>query len=127
MSAMPSKSRLSRPGGHRLSIRIDLASGARIGPGKVALLEEIERSGSISAAGRLLKMSYRRAWELVEDLNHSLGTAVVATSAGGSGGGGTRLTEAGRLLVSEYRAIETATRSAAEEHLAALDRVCGNE
>src|SRR5580700_2891459 len=53
----------------RLSIRLDLASGARIGPGKIAVLEEIGRSGSISAAGRALRMSYRRTWELVEDLN----------------------------------------------------------
>jgi molybdate transport system regulatory protein len=56
---------------HQLSIRIDLASGGRIGPGKVALLEEISRSGSISAAGRAMKMSYRRAWQLVEDLNRN--------------------------------------------------------
>ena len=62
------------PPTHRVSIRVDLASGARIGPGKVALLEEIARSGSISGAGRALKMSYRRAWELVEDLNRHLGT-----------------------------------------------------
>jgi molybdate transport system regulatory protein len=52
----------------RLSIRLDLISGAWIGPGKVAVLEEIARSGSISAAGRVLRMSYRRTWELVEDL-----------------------------------------------------------
>ena len=61
--------------GDRLSIRLDLASGAKIGPGKIAVLEEIARAGSISAAGRALKMSYRRTWELVEDLNQSLGTA----------------------------------------------------
>jgi molybdate transport system regulatory protein len=72
----------------RLSIRLDLVSGARIGPGKVAVLEEIARSGSISAAGRALRMSYRRTWELVEDLNRTLGTPVVETAAGGSGGGG---------------------------------------
>src|ERR1700691_3936179 len=44
----------------RLSIRLDLVSGARIGPGKIAVLEEIARSGSISAGGRGLRMSYRR-------------------------------------------------------------------
>ena len=75
---------------YRLSIRIDLANGTRIAPGKVALLEEIGRSGSISAAGRAMKMSYRRAWRLVEDLNRHLGSPVVETAAGGSGGGGTR-------------------------------------
>jgi len=68
----------------RLSIRLDLVSGARIGPGKVAVLEEIARSGSISAAGRALRMSYRRTWELVEDLNRTLGTPVVETAAAGA-------------------------------------------
>jgi molybdate transport system regulatory protein len=108
----------------RLSIRIDLACGARIGPGKIAVLEEIARSGSISAAGRALKMSYRRTWELVEDMNRTLGTAVVETAAGGSGGGGTVLTKAGKSVVTSYRAIEMDTALAARKHLQALSRVC---
>jgi molybdate transport system regulatory protein len=123
MPALPSRSRAAPPS-HRLSLRIDLASGARIGPGKIALLEEIARSGSISAAGRVLKMSYRRAWELVEDLNRHLGVAVVSTAAGGSGGGGARLTEAGQVLVTQYRAMETASQAAAAAHLAALAAIC---
>ena len=111
----------------RLSIRLDLASGARIGPGKVAVLEEIARSGSISAAGRALHMSYRRTWELVEDLNRSLGTPVVETAAGGSGGGGAVLTRAGKAIVERYRAIEMDTALAARKHLLALHRVCVNK
>lgn len=103
-----------------MSIRLDLANGARVGPGKIALLEEIARHGSISGAGRALRMSYRRAWELVEDLNRHLGTPVVAASTGGSGGGGARLTEAGAALVAAYRAIERATEAAAAPHLPAL-------
>jgi molybdate transport system regulatory protein len=106
----------------RLSIRLDLASGARIGPGKVAVLEEIARSGSISAAGRALHMSYRRTWELVEDLNRTFGEPVVETSAGGSGGGGATLTEAGRAVVARYRAIEVECATAARKHLLALQR-----
>lgn len=112
-----------RPG-DRLSIRIDLASGAQIGPGKIAVLEEIARVGSISAAGRALGMSYRRTWELVEDLNRSLGTAVVETAAGGSGGGGASLTEAGKTVVSSYRALQLDTALAARKHLLALNRAC---
>lgn len=108
----------------RLSIRIDLASGARIGPGKVAVLEAIAMAGSISAAGRSLKMSYRRTWELVEELNKSLGTAVVETAAGGSGGGGAVLTKAGKAVVSAYRAIELDTAEVARKHLLALNRAC---
>ena len=110
--------------GDRLSIRLDLASGARIGPGKIAVLEEIARAGSISGAGRALKMSYRRTWELVEDLNQSLGIAVVETAAGGSGGGGAVLTKAGKAVVNAYRAIQMDTALAARKHLLALNRVC---
>jgi molybdate transport system regulatory protein len=108
----------------RLSIRLDLASGARIGPGKVAVLEEIARSGSISAAGRALRISYRRTWELVEELNSSLGTPVVETAAGGSGGGGAVLTRAGKAVIERYRAIEVDTALAARKHLQALNRAC---
>jgi molybdate transport system regulatory protein len=111
----------------RLSIRLDLGSGARIGPGKVAVLEEIARSGSISAAGRALRMSYRRTWELVEDLNRSLGTPVVETAAGGSGGGGAVLTRAGKAVIERYRAIEIDTALAARKHLLALNRACSDK
>jgi molybdate transport system regulatory protein len=113
--------------GDRLNIRIDLASGLRIGPGKVAVLEEIARSGSISAAGRALRMSYRRTWELVEDLNTGLGTPVVETAAGGSGGGGTVLTPAGKAVIERYRAIEMDTAVAARKHLLALNRFRANK
>ncbi|HTC11167.1 MAG TPA: LysR family transcriptional regulator [Acetobacteraceae bacterium] len=110
-----------------MSIRLDLASGARIGPGKVAVLEEIARSGSISAAGRVLRMSYRRTWELVEDLNRTLGVPVVEAAAGGSGGGGAVLTPAGKAIVERYRAIELDTALAARKHLQILGRVCANK
>ncbi|HVC59868.1 MAG TPA: LysR family transcriptional regulator [Acetobacteraceae bacterium] len=113
--------------GDRLSIRLDLASGARIGPGKVAVLEEIGRSGSISAAGRALRMSYRRTWELVEELNRSLGIQVVETAAGGSGGGGAVLTPAGKAVIERYRAIEMDTALAARKHLLAINRACASK
>jgi len=119
MTITPSKSRAAPADRHRLILRVDLASGARVGPGKVALLEAIARSGSISAAGRALRMSYRRAWELVEDLNRGLGTPVVATAAGGTGGGGARLTEAGATLIAQYRALE----AAAQAHLEVLGQI----
>jgi molybdate transport system regulatory protein len=104
-----------------LSLRIDLPRG-RIGPGKIHLLEAIDREGSISAAGRALGMSYKRAWDLVDALNKLLGEPVVAASTGGHRGGGARLTEAGRSLVSDYRAIERAAHRVAERRLAALLR-----
>ena len=119
----PAKGQGSGKAANRLSIRVDLASGARIGPGKIAVLEEIARSGSISAAGRALRISYRRTWELVEDLNATLGAPVVQTAAGGSGGGGASLTELGQAIVTRYRAIEEDCAAAAKKHLLALQRV----
>jgi len=72
----------------QLSIRIDLGPDFRIGPGKIALLEMIARHGSISAAGRALGMSYRRAWMLVEAMNTGFGRPVVEAQSGGRPGGG---------------------------------------
>ena len=110
-----------RPEAGLLSLRIDLPQG-RIGPGKIELLEAIDREGSISAAGRALGMSYKRAWDLVDALNKLTGPAVVEASPGGYRGGGATLTDAGRNLVADYRAIERAARRAAEPRLAALAR-----
>src|SRR3954447_19823626 len=104
-----------------LSLRIDLPQG-RIGPGKIDLLEAIDREGSISAAGRALGMSYKRAWDLVDALNKLLGQAVVEASLGGYRGGGAILTDAGRNLVADYRATERAAQRPAEPRLAVLLR-----
>lgn len=104
----------------RLSIRIDLGPGHRVGPGKVRLLEAIAEHGSISAAGRALGMSYRRAWTLIEALNAGFGRPVVETQAGGRDGGGARLSPLGAGLVADYRAIERAAAQAAAPVLARL-------
>jgi molybdate transport system regulatory protein len=105
-----------------LFIRIDLRPGGRIGPGKIALLEAIERTGSISAAGRALRMSYRRAWLLVEELNLLFSSPVVTAQPGGARGGGAALTAFGTGLVRHYRAIEAETQAAAAARLAELER-----
>ncbi len=120
---MPRIARQEKPlPANRLTIRLDLASGTRIGPGKIALLEAIGRSGSISAAGRELRMSYRRAWDLVEELNRGLGAAVVTTATGGAGGGGAMLTPLGHALIAEYRAIERESLATAMPRIDAILR-----
>lgn len=101
----------------RVFLRVDFAPGTRIGPGKIALLEQIDRTGSISAAGRALGMSYRRAWVLVDELNHLFAAPLVTTQLGGSHGGGAVLTELGASLVARFRALEQATGPLVEEHL----------
>lgn len=110
-----------------LSLRIDLDPGGRIGPGKIALLEAIAAHGSISAAGRAMGMSYRRAWELVEDLNTIFGTAVAARQIGGRNGGGATLTPLGSELVRRFRSAERAACGAVQVDLDALQAAVRRE
>lgn len=104
-----------------LSVRIDLAPGGRLGPGKIELLEKIEALGSISAAGREMDMSYRRAWELVEELNTLFPAPLVSARSGGKHGGGTALTALGQSVVANYRAIEKAADAATRAAMAELE------
>src|ERR1700710_2448576 len=103
-----------------LSVRIDLDPKARIGPGKIQLLEHIRANGSISAAGRAMDMSYKRAWDLVDEINRICGHAAVERQTGGRNGGGAVLTPFGLSLVAGYRQIERAATGAARRELKAL-------
>jgi molybdate transport system regulatory protein len=105
----------------RLTIRFDFDGERRLGPGKIALLEAIAQTGSISAAGRAHKMSYRRAWLLVEELNHLFGQSLVVARPGGVKGGGAALTPAGERVVSLYREAEAKMRLSAEREIAHLE------
>jgi molybdate transport system regulatory protein len=104
----------------RLSIRIDLPGGRRIGPGKIRLLELIDETGSISAAGRAMAMSYRRAWLLVESLNTGFREPVVDAQSGGRHGGGARLTPFGHDLVRRYRVLERDAARAVDRQVDAI-------
>ncbi len=104
----------------KLSLRVDLGPAARVGPGKIALLERIADLGSIAAAGRSMGMSYRRAWELVEDLNRCFVEPVVETRLGGNTRGGATVTPLGAEVVGRYRAIEDKAARAVADELAAL-------
>jgi molybdate transport system regulatory protein len=90
-----------------LSVRIDLDTEARIGPGKIQLLENIQARGSISAAGRTMNMSYMRAWVLVNEINRICGRDAVERKKGGRSGGGAILTPFGLSLVARYRKSST--------------------
>ena len=101
-------------------LRITLSDTAYIGPGRADLLELIDTTGSISAAGKAMGMSYKRAWGLVQALNEGFGTPLVESSRGGATQGGAHLTEAGRLVLARYRAMQDKTRQAIAEDVAAL-------
>lgn len=104
-------------------LRIYRDDSIAIGPGKIAVLEAVAETGSISAAARQLGMSYRRAWMLIDEMNKALASPAVNTAAGGSRGGGTALTPIGEEIVKHYRAIENAARLATAADVRALTRL----
>lgn len=106
----------------RISLKITFGDQGQIGPGKIRLLEQIDQTGSISAAARTMEMSYRRAWLLVDDVGKLLGRPVVETSAGGAKGGGARLTDLGRRLIQDYRLAEDAALTAVRQGLSWIER-----
>ncbi|MFV0623462.1 winged helix-turn-helix domain-containing protein [Sphingomonas sp. ac-8] len=96
----------------KLNVQVLRGREPAIGPGKAMVLEAIDRTGSISAAGRDLGMSYRRVWLLVRALNADWKTKVVQTQVGGPTG--TKLTEFGRSLLTHYRELEQTMLAAAQ-------------
>ena len=108
---------MAKPHAH---LRLDFSGTCSIGPGKMGLLEGIERTGSLSAAARALGMSYRRAWLLLHATNEGFAEAVVELSVGGKDGGGTRLTDFGRQLIADYREFEAAVDALAHKAFAGV-------
>jgi len=100
--------------------RIYIGDKISIGPGKVDLLGQIDKTHSIAAAARLLKMPYKRAWLLIDSLNQGFGSPVVETSAGGKGGGSTTLTPLGLAIIERYLVLEARLNAASSEELDAL-------
>ncbi|MHB0952999.1 MAG: winged helix-turn-helix domain-containing protein [Allorhizobium sp.] len=96
----------------QLTLRIDLANGVRLGPGKVALLAQIAEHGSIRAAGAALGMSYRRAWLLADEINRMFKEPSIFTRHGGKSGGGAGLTPFGETLLACCRRMEADARRA---------------
>lgn len=114
----PSSASLSRMA--KLKLTIVLNSGARVGPGKIALLESIQQTGSISAAARSMGMDYKRAWLLLDSLNQAFEEPVLAAATGGTKGGGAQLTAFGIELLRRYRRVEAMAARDAESDLAFL-------
>lgn len=104
-------------------LRVVLAPGVFLGPGKGELLERIAASGSISAAGRAMGMSYKRAWQLVETLNGYFKAPLVTAATGGKAGGGAQLTALGQQVLAQYQAMTAATEKACAKQVAALQKL----
>jgi molybdate transport system regulatory protein len=106
----------------RLQLTLVLDSGARIGPGKAALLESVAATGSISAAARSMGMDYKRAWLLIDSVNRAFLTPVVTRTTGGAGGGGANLTPFGQELLARYRRLDAAAAEIAASDLEVLEQ-----
>ncbi len=101
----------------RLSLRIDLPGGARLGPGKADLLEAIDAHGSLAASARALGLSYPKAKRLVDELNGAFNEALVITRHGGHERGGAALSPTGRLILALYRQVGEAAERASKAAL----------
>lgn len=101
-------------------LRVLFGHAIALGPGKVELLEAIAQTGSISAAARQMKMSYRRAWLLVDTMNQCFRTPLVGTATGGKGGGGAQITEFGREILQRYRDMERKALAACADDMSVI-------
>jgi molybdate transport system regulatory protein len=113
---------------HRMSVsqlrfRILLKPGFALGPGKIDLLAGIAETGSISAAGRRMGMSYKKAWRLIDEMNGAFRRPLVAAAKGGKAGGGASLTPTGRAVLDRYRAMEIRAARLYGQELRDLDRL----
>jgi molybdate transport system regulatory protein len=98
----------------RIVVRLYCGDEIAMGPGKADLLDAIREHGSISAAGRAMDMSYRRAWLLVDTMNRCWREPLVATSPGSAHGGGARVTPMGAQVLGHFRALQASVNGAAE-------------
>lgn len=103
-----------------IKTRVRHGDDVAMGPGKADLLEAIAATGSISGASRVMKMSYRRAWQLVDLMNRCFQQPLVHSMTGGQRGGGARLTDTGLLVLSRYRAMEAALAATGAQHAAGM-------
>lgn len=109
----------------RFRLRLTRSGEIVLGPGKVDLLEAIARTGSITAGAKELRMSYRRAWVLVDTMNRNFREPLVVAGAGGARGGGAILTALGSEVVTRYRRIEAAAARATAADLRRLKTLAG--
>jgi len=103
-----------------IRIRISFRENIAIGQGKADLLEAILKTGSISAAARVLDMSYRKAWNLVDEMNQCFRTPVVVAVKGGTKGGGAQVTPLGEEALARFREIQAKASAAIEADVRAF-------
>ena len=121
----PSKTAAPLPSLPRLKLSLRLMHNDEIalGPGKAELLTAIAETGSISAAGKSMNMSYRRAWMLVDVMNRCFKSPLVETAKGGSHGGGAWLTPLGKEVLAHYQTMDNAAKQVAAAYLGLFENL----
>lgn len=102
---------------YKIEVRlwIQEREGPFLGIGKIWLLENIQKTGSITNAAKEMKMAYRQAWQLVQEMNHRAESPLVEKVLGGKGGGGAKLTQAGEKAIATFYEIEKRIKDFAEK------------
>lgn len=113
----------SRPPLVRPRLRAYRGKDVILGPGKAELLGLIEETGSLREAARAMKMSYMKAWSLVQLMNRSFRSPLVSAERGGSRGGGATLTEAGKTVLGLYREMDALSLAAIQRPARQLERM----
>ena len=106
-----------------IRLRLKLSPQIVMGPGKADVLRGIRDTGSISATGRLIGMSYKRTWDLVNRMNQDYKTPLIQTSTGGQHGGGATLTPTGEKVLEIYERIMANTAQAISKELGQLNKL----
>jgi molybdate transport system regulatory protein len=91
--------------------------GKILGPGRIELLELVQKHGSLRQAALQMKMSYKQAWDLIQQMNDRLGAPVITTTRGGKGGGSATVTEMGLKSIENYKTFQQNFRKFLEEQI----------
>ncbi|WP_405575886.1 winged helix-turn-helix domain-containing protein [Winogradskyella sp. Asnod2-B02-A] len=86
-------------------IWIESENNVFLGEGRIQLLKAIEDTGSLSKAAKSLKISYKKAWHLLDSVNQSAKKPVTINTIGGKGGGGAQLTDYGKSVIKTFDEI----------------------
>ena len=103
-----------------ISLRLRFAEHARLGPGKMALLEAVQRTGSVAQAAREMNMSLRRAWMLLDSVNAMFDLPSVSVGPGEPEQARCTLTDFGARLLAAWEAASQDSRESVERHFATI-------
>ena len=96
-------------------------NGTYLGEGRISLLKAIDKHGSISKAAKDMKMSYKKAWKLVDSMNSRGDQLLVIRKTGGSGGGGSELSEAGRKAIALFKELRNSNWKHLDQKISEMD------